>query len=51
MSVFLFRGAVWTLLDGVLTPPPTTDVTQEDAARMRAEIAELSQYSPPDAWI
>ncbi|MHB1682342.1 MAG: ATP-binding cassette domain-containing protein [Bacilli bacterium] len=44
-----FRGAVWTLLDGVLTPPPTTDVTQEDAARMRAEIAELSQYSPPDA--
>ncbi|MHB1682339.1 MAG: ATP-binding cassette domain-containing protein [Bacilli bacterium] len=47
--VFLFRGAVWTLLDGVLTPPTTTNVTQEDAMRMRAEIAELSQYSPPNA--
>ncbi len=44
-----FRSAVWTLLDGVLTPPPTTDVTQEDAMRMRAQIAELGQYSPPDA--
>ncbi|MHB1627299.1 MAG: hypothetical protein ACYCVB_02805 [Bacilli bacterium] len=44
-----FRGAVWTLLDGVLTPPPTTDVTQEDATRMRAQIAELGQYPSPDA--
>ncbi len=44
-----FRGAVWTLLDGVLTPPTTTDVTQEDVTRMRAEIAELGQYSPSDA--
>lgn len=41
-----FRGAVWTLVDGILTPPSSAVVTEEDGARMLAEIAELGQYPP-----